>query len=57
MRHKVEMLIKHKANPSALLASRPHAECCILHKAQARQCFNNFKEFPEKRFNKNVLAG
>ena len=20
----------------------------ILHKAQARQCFNNFKEFPEK---------
>ena len=50
------MLIKHEAKPSALLASRPHTECFIWCKARARQCFYYFKEFPEKRFDKNVFA-
>ena len=36
MRRAAKMLIKHKAKPSALLASRPHAKCFISHKAQ---CF------------------
>ena len=50
------MLIKHEMKPSALLASRSHAECFISHKTQARQCFYYFKEFPEKRFHKNVFG-
>ena len=50
------MLIKHEAKPSALLASRPPAECFILRKARARKCFYYFKEFPEKCFDKNVVG-
>ena len=50
------MLIKHEAKPSALLASRPHAECFILHKVRARQCFYCFNEFPEKHFDINVFV-
>ena len=56
MRRVAEMLIRHEAKPSALLALRPHAECFISRKARARQCFYYFKGFPEKRFHKNVLA-
>ena len=39
---------KYKAKPSALFASRHHAEHFISHKTQAKQCFNFLKEFPEK---------
>ena len=56
MRCVAEMLIKYKVKPSALLASRPLAECFISRKARARQCFSYFKEFPEKHFDKNVFA-
>ena len=49
--------IKHEAKPSDLLALKPHAECFILLKARAKQCFNYFKEFPEKYFDKNMFAG
>ena len=43
---------------SALLASRPHAERFISHKAQqGNECFNYLKEFPEKCFDKNMFAG
>ena len=45
-----KLLVKHEAKPSALLASKPQAECFISRKAQARQCFNYFKEIPEKCF-------
>ena len=38
------MPIKHKAKLSALLASRQHTECFILHIARARPYFNCFKE-------------
>jgi len=48
MRHAAEMLIKHEAQPHAILASRPLAECFISCKARARQCFNYFKEFPQQ---------
>ena len=51
------MLIKHEVKPSALLALRLRAECFISRKAQARQCFYYFKEFPEKRFDINVFTG
>ena len=34
-----------EAKPSALLASRPHAECFISRIARARQCFNCFIGF------------
>ena len=55
MRHVAKMLI---ILLSALLASRPHAECFISHKAQqGNECFNYLKEFPEKCFDKNVFAG
>ena len=47
IKHKAEMLIKHKAKPSALLASRPRAKCFISCKARVRQCFNYSKEFPQ----------
>ena len=52
-----KMLMKDEAKPSALLASRPCVGCFILCKAQARQCINYFKEFPEKHFDKNVFPG
>ena len=55
-RHVAEMLIKHEAKPSVLLASRPRAKCLISRIARARQCCYYFKEFPEKRFDKNVFA-
>ena len=32
-------------------------EYFILHKAQARHCFNYFNEFPEKFLDINVFAG
>ena len=51
------MLIKHEAKLSTLLASMPRVEYFISRKARVRQCFYYFKEFPEKRFNKNVFAG
>ena len=51
------MLIKHEVKLIALLALRPHAKCFISRKAQARKCFNYFKEFPEKRFDNNLFAG
>ena len=38
------MSIKSKGNPSALLASRQHAECFILCTTKARPCCNCFKE-------------
>ena len=50
------MLIKHKMKPSALLASRPPAECFFSCQARARQCFYYFKEFPEKCFDKNMFT-
>ena len=40
-----ELLIKHKAKPSASLALRPNANCFILCIAQARHCFKNFHEY------------
>ena len=55
-RHAAEMLIKHEAKPSTLLASRLHTECFLSRKARARQCFYNFKELPEKHFDNNVFA-
>ena len=39
-----EMLIKHEAKTSALLASRPCTECFISRKAQAKQCFYYFQK-------------
>ena len=57
MRHAAEMLIKHEAKLSALLALRPFTECFISLKARARQYFYYFKEFPEKRFDINVFTG
>ena len=53
MRHTVEILIKHKAKLSALLASRQHAECFILR--IARPCFNCFKELTRECLVKGCL--
>ena len=39
VRGTAEMLIKHEAKPSALLALRPSAEYFIFHIARARLCF------------------
>ena len=57
MRHIAEMLSKHEEKPSALLTSKPHAECFISCKPQARQCFNYLKAFPEKLFDINMFIG
>ena len=43
------MPIKHKAKPSALLASRQLTEYFILRIARARPCFNCFKELTHER--------
>ena len=43
---------KARGKTSALLASRPHTECFILHKAMLLL----FKEFPEKCFDRNVFT-
>ena len=56
-RYTAEMLVRQKAKLGASLALRPLTESFILHKAQVRQCFNYFKEFPEKRFDKNMFTG
>ena len=49
--------IKHEAHGRDANKARGKAKYFILHKAQARQCFNYFKEFPEKCFDENVFTG
>ena len=56
------MLIKHEAELSTLLTSRPHAECFILHIRSMSKAINArisselFIKFVN-RFDKNVLTG
>ena len=49
------MLIKHKVNPSVLLASRQCAECFVLRIGRARPCFNCFNELTHERLVKAYL--
>ena len=45
---KAEMPIWHNVKLSALLESRQHAKCFILHIPRARPCLNCFKELTKE---------
>ena len=49
--------IKHEVRGRDANKARGEAECFISRIARARQCFNCFIEFPEKRFDINLFAG
>ena len=50
------MLIKYEVKQSTLLASRLCNEYFISRKAGVRQYCYYFKEFPQKRYDKNMFA-
>ena len=52
--HAAEMLVKHEANLSALLASRPHAKCLVCVKHKQGNASTILKSFC---FNINVYVG